>query len=107
MNTTSDERLFAALIYVLSFFTVFLGPLVIWIVKKDQSSFVDYHGREYFNFLISYTIYGLVAGLLTFVLIGFLLLPIVGIAAFIFTIIAAIKAFEGKEYRFPFIFRIL
>jgi len=107
MNTTSDERLFAALIYVLSFFTVFLGPLVIWIIKKDQSSFVDYHGREYFNFLISYTIYGLVAGLLTFVLIGFLLLPIVGIAAFIFTIIAAIKAFEGKEYRFPFIFRIL
>jgi len=107
MNTTSDERLFAALIYVLSFFTVFLGPLVIWIIKKDQSSFVDYHGREYFNFLISYTVYVLVAGVLTFVLIGFLLLPIVGIAGFIFTIIAAIKAFEGKEYRFPFIFRIL
>ena len=107
MNTTSDDRLFAALIYVLSFFTAFLGPLIIWIIKKDQSSFVDYHGREYFNFLISYTIYGLVAGLLTFVLIGFLLLPIVGIAAFIFTIIAAIKAFEGNEYRFPFILRIL
>ena len=107
MNTTSDERLFAALIYVLSFFTVFLGPLVIWIVKKDQSSFVDYHGREYFNFLISYTVYALVAGLLTFVLIGFLLLPIVGVAGFIFTIIAAIKAFEGKEYRFPFVFKIL
>lgn len=107
MNTTSDERLFAALIYVLSFFTVFLGPLVIWIVKKDQSSFVDYHGREYFNFLISYTVYALVAGLLTFVLIGFLLLPIVGVAGFIFTIIAAIKAFEGEEYRFPFVFKIL
>ena len=107
MNTTSDERLFATLIYVLSFFTAFIGPLVIWLVKKDQSPYVDYHGREYLNFLISYTVYGFVAWLLTFVLIGLLLLPIIGIAGFVFTIIAAIKAFDGQEYRFPFIFRVL
>lgn len=47
---TKDERVFAALIYVISFFTAFIGPLVIWLLKKDSSQFVDYHGREYLNF---------------------------------------------------------
>ncbi|WP_110927837.1 DUF4870 domain-containing protein [Bacillus massiliglaciei] len=103
----SDDRLLAVLIYVLSFFTAFIGPLVIWLLKKDSSPFIDYHGREYLNFLISYTVYGIIAGLLTLVLIGFVLAPIVGLAAVVFTIIAAVKAFEGIEYRIPFIFRIL
>jgi len=104
---SNDEKLFAALIYVLSIFTPIIGPLVIWLIKKDQSAFVDYHGRQYFNFAISYAVYGVIAGILVLVLIGTILLPILGIAAFIFTIIAAIKAYEGEEYRIPFIFRIL
>lgn len=102
-----DERLLAALIYVVSFFTAFIGPLIIWLLQKDKSAFIDYHGREYFNFLISYAVYGLIAGLLMFVLVGFILAPLVGIAGFIFTIIGAVKAYDGVEYRFPFIFRIL
>ncbi|WP_082195456.1 DUF4870 domain-containing protein [Bacillus testis] len=102
-----DDRLLAALIYIISFFTVFIGPLLIWLLQKDKSAFIDYHGREYLNFLISYTVYMIVASLLTIVLIGFLILPIIGIAAFIFTIIGAFKAYNGEEYRFPFIFRIL
>ena len=103
---TKDEKLFAVLLYVLSFPTPILGPLVIWLFKKD-SPFIDYHGREYFNFLISYTIYGLIAGLLVIVGIGLLILPILGVAAIVFTIIAAVRAFEGIEYRIPFIFHIL
>jgi len=75
-------------------------------VKKD-SPYIDYHGREYFNFLISYTIYGIIASLLVFVGIGVLILPILGVAAFVFTILAAIRAYEGVEYRIPLIFRIL
>ncbi|RFU60415.1 DUF4870 domain-containing protein [Bacillus sp. V59.32b] len=102
-----DERLLAALIYIASFFTVFIGPLIIWLIKKGDSAFIDYHGREYLNFLISYTIYGIVASLLMFVLIGFLILPILGVVGVIFTIIAAVKAYDGKEYRIPLIFRIL
>lgn len=103
---TKDEKLLAVLLYVLSFPTPLLGPLVIWLIKKD-SPFIDYHGREYFNFLISYTIYGVIAGILSLVVIGWLILPILGVAAVIFTIIAAIRAYEGVEYRIPFIFRIL
>ncbi|MGM9922934.1 MAG: DUF4870 domain-containing protein [Bacillus sp. (in: firmicutes)] len=104
---SKDDRLLAALIYIISFFTAFIGPLIIWLLQKDKSSFIDYHGREYFNFLISYSVYGLISFLLTFVLIGFIIGPIVAVAAFVFTIVGAVKAYEGKEYRIPFIFRIL
>jgi uncharacterized protein len=102
-----DERLFAAGIYVLSIFFPVIAPLVIWLIKKDESSFIDYHCREYFNFLISYTVYFFVSGLLTLILIGFVALAILGVMLFVLTIIAAIKAFEGNEYRFPLIFRLI
>ncbi len=102
-----DDRILATMIYVISFFTTFIGPLVIWLLKKDESEFIDHHGREYFNFLISITIYSIIGGILVLVLVGIFVLIVIGIAAFILTIIAAIKAFEGEYYRFPFIFRIL
>ncbi|MBM4761991.1 DUF4870 domain-containing protein [Bacillus sp. B15-48] len=104
---SNEERLLATAIYAISFFTAFIGPLVIWLVKKDESSYIDYHGREYFNFFISYFVYSVVSGILVVILIGFLLLPIVGLLGVVFTIIGAIKAYEGEEYRIPFIFRIL
>ena len=75
-----DEKFLAMLIYLISFFTVFIGPLIIWLIKKDSSKFIDYHGREYLNFLISYTIYTIVASLTFLILIGFVLVPVVAIA---------------------------
>ncbi|MGD6802976.1 DUF4870 domain-containing protein [Rossellomorea vietnamensis] len=107
MEPTKEERLLAAFIYIISFFTVFIGPLVIWLIKKDESEYIDHHGKEYMNFLISYFIYGLISSLLMLVLVGFILAPIVGLLAFIFTILGAIKAYEGEYYRIPAIFRIL
>jgi len=104
---TKDERLMAALIYILSFFTAFIGPLIIWLIKKDESEFVDFHGKEYFNFLISYAVYGLVSTILMVVLIGFVLAPVVGVLALIFTILGAIRAYEGEHYRIPMVFRLL
>ncbi|MFA8438650.1 DUF4870 domain-containing protein [Pueribacillus sp. YX66] len=103
--SNSDERLLACLIYVTSFFTTIIGPLLIWIIKKDESSFIDYHGKEYFNFFISYTIYIIISSILMLVLIGFVLAAIVGILAFVFTIVAAIKAFNGDHYRIPLAIR--
>ncbi len=103
----SDERLLAAGIYVLSLFFPVLAPLIIWLIKKDESSFIDYHGKEYFNFLISYAVYFFVSGILTIIIIGFVAMAILGVMLFVFTIIAAIKAYEGNEYRFPLIFRLI
>jgi len=104
--SSSDERIFAMLIYVSSFFTTFIGPLVIWLVKKD-SPFVNYHGKEYFNFLISYAIYSFIAWILIFIIIGVIILPIIGIMAFVFTIIAAIKSYEGQAYHIPLTIRFI
>ncbi|WHX98923.1 DUF4870 domain-containing protein [Neobacillus sp. DY30] len=103
----SEERTLGAILYVVSLFFPIIGPLVIWLLKKDESSFINYHGREYFNFFISYTVYSLISGILIFLIVGIFLLWILGIMALIFTIIAAVKAYEGNEYRFPLIFRVI
>lgn len=102
----NEERVLAAAIYVISFFAPVLGPLVIWLLKKDESSFIDYHGKEYFNFIVSYFVYTVISGILTLILIGFIGLWLIGILIVVFTIVAAIKAYEGTEYRIPWIFRI-
>ncbi len=103
----NEERLLAAAIYVISFFAPILGPLVIWLVKREESSFIDFHGKEYFNFMISYFVYTLISGILTIILIGLIGLWLIGILIVVFTIIAAIKAYEGSEYRIPWIFRLI
>ncbi|MFK3936388.1 DUF4870 domain-containing protein [Alkalihalobacillus sp. NPDC078783] len=98
---SSDDRVLAMLIYVSSFFTTIIGPLIIWLVKKDNSPFVDKHGKEYFNFIISYTIYSVVGFITLAILVGFIILPVVGLMWFIFTIVGAVKAYNGEWYRIP------
>ncbi len=84
-----------------------LGPLIIWLIKKDEMPTVDKHGKESLNFQISMTIYGLIASLLIFVFIGFLLVPIVVIAQIIFVVIASIKANNGEFYNYPLTIRFI
>jgi uncharacterized Tic20 family protein len=76
-------------------------PLVIWFLKKDQDSFLNESGREAVNFQISFTIYATIAGLAFFILIGFVLFPIVLIAHIIFTIIGTLKLTKTKRIDTP------
>jgi uncharacterized Tic20 family protein len=107
LNTTSEERLMVMLIYILSFFTSFIGPLIIWLVKREESPFVDRGGKDYFNFLISYIIWTVVSTVLILILIGFVLLPIVAILNLVFTIIAIVKASNGEHYLPPLSIRFI
>ena len=84
-----------------------LGPLIIWQVKKDSLPFAADQGKEALNFHITIAIAAIISGLLTLVLIGFLLLPLVGLAWLIFTIIGAMKANNGEAYRYPFALRLI
>ena len=84
-----------------------LGPLIIWQVKKDSLPFAADQGKEALNFNITIAIAAIISGLLTLVLIGFLLLPLVGLAWLVFTIIAAVKANNGEAYRYPFALRLI
>ncbi len=84
-----------------------IGPLVVWLIKGKEFEFVDEQGKEALNFQISMTVYGLVAGLLCFVFIGFILLFALIIADVVFIIIASMKTNEGESYRYPYIFRLI
>ena len=84
-----------------------LGPLIFWLIKKDESPEVDHHGKEALNFGISYTIYFTVCFMLIFLLVGFFLLPIVSIAYFVLVIMAAVKVSNGEDFRYPYIFRFV
>ncbi len=82
-------------------------PLVIWLVKRSDSPKIDATGKEVLNFQISYTIYSLIAGALCFVLIGFLILPILVLVWLVCIVIAAVKTSNGEPYSYPFTIRFL
>ncbi|MEP7185606.1 MAG: DUF4870 domain-containing protein [Rhodanobacter sp.] len=84
-----------------------LGPLVIWLIKKDTMPLVNDQGKEALNFNITVAIAALVGWILMFVLIGFLVLAAVFVAWLVFVIIATIKANEGVIYRYPFTLRLV
>lgn len=97
----ADARLMATLIYVLSFFTSLIAPLIIWLIKRDESPFVDRAGKNYLNFLLSYLIWITVASITIFIIIGIIILPILLLLNFIFTIVAAVKVYNGEDYLPP------
>ncbi len=84
-----------------------LGPLVVWLIKRDEDPFVDLCGKESLNFQISMTIYMVIAGILILVFIGFFLIIVLMILNIVYTIIAAIKASEGDSYSYPFTIRFI
>jgi uncharacterized Tic20 family protein len=84
-----------------------IGPLVVWVIKKDEYPLVNDQGKEALNFQISMTIYILVSVVLIFVAIGILFLIALALFAIFAIVIASIKASEGKKYRYPLTIRFL
>lgn len=111
---SSEERTWGMLSHLLALsgfigvpFGNVLAPLIIWLVKKDQSQFVADQAKESLNFQISLIIYAIVSGILVLVLIGFLLLGVVFIGGIVLTIIATMKANNGEYYRYPLTIRLI
>jgi len=110
---SKDARTFGMLCHLLAFagFVIplgnIIGPLIIWLLKKDEYPFVDDQGKESLNFQISLLIYLLISGILVIVVIGIVLLIALGIFMIIMVIIATIKANEGQKYRYPLTIRLL
>lgn len=108
-----DARLWGMLVHLagLAGFCFPLGniilTLIFWELKRHEYDFVDRHGKEAMNFQISMSVYGLVAFALTFACIGFLLLPVVAIVDVVLLLIAAVRAHNGMEYRYPLTFRLI
>lgn len=84
-----------------------VGPLIIWLIKKDEIPFVNDQGKESLNFQISMTIYGFVAAIFIFLLIGIPLLVALFVANLVLIVIATIKANQGIPYRYPCTIRFI
>lgn len=102
-----DDKNLSMLAHLLALFTGFLGPLVIYLVKKDDSAYVRAHAVEALNFQISVAIYLIISFLLAFVLIGVILIPAVTILNIVCIILASIKASDGILYRYPLTIRLV
>jgi uncharacterized Tic20 family protein len=112
-EANKDARLWGMLAHLstLSGFVIpmggIIGPLVVWLIKKEEYPFVDDQGKEALNFQISLFIYTIVCVILAFVVIGIFLLLGLLIFDVVVTIIAAMKANSGEPYRYPLCIRII
>ncbi|MDH4017604.1 MAG: DUF4870 domain-containing protein [Actinomycetota bacterium] len=83
------------------------GPAAVWLAKRDESAFVEYHAREALNFQISITLYMAAASLLMFVVIGFVLVPLLVVFDVVVIIVAALRASRGELYEYPLSLRLI
>jgi uncharacterized protein len=84
-----------------------LGPLIVWLAKRDDSPEIDAHGKESLNFQISMLIYNVIAAVFCLVLIGFAFLAVLWVLNAVFVIVASIQASDGKFYRYPITMRFI
>ena len=106
-DVKKDDMNMAMLAHLLAIFTGFLGPLIIWLIKKEESPYVDRHGKEALNFQLTVLLAFIASGILSLACIGLVLMPVVWVVDIIFCIIAAVKASRGEEYRYPLSIRLV
>ena len=109
---TQDEKTMALLAHIGTILANFVGlgfavPLVLMLTKGKESSFVRAHSVESLNFQITVFIAAVVASITICIGIGVVLLPAVGLAALVFSIIAGLKANEGQLYKYPVNIRLV
>ncbi len=78
-----------------------IGPLIVWLVKKEEMPLVAEHGRKSLNFQLTMMIAYIVCFMLMFVVVGVILLPLVALFSLIMVVVSAIKANDGKEVKYP------
>jgi uncharacterized Tic20 family protein len=112
--TVTNVRTWCALCHASALLGVFvhfpghlIPPLIVWLLKRDESPEIDAHGKEAVNFQLSMLIYNVVAAVFCIVLIGFAFLAVLWVLNAIFVIIAAIQASDGKFYRYPMTIRFI
>ncbi len=114
----AEERNWAVATHLASFsgyigipFGHILGPLILWLMKKDSSSFLDEVGKETVNYNISIILWFVAAFVLFFTIIGIplaiLMVIFLSVMDIIVTIMAAVAASNGQQYRYPLTIRFI
>jgi uncharacterized Tic20 family protein len=120
---TTNERIWAVICQLLGLISGgFFITLIIWLVKRKESAFIDVYGKEALNFQLSVLIYSVVAYFITFMIFGlsgqlvrllsastvFILFALCMTIFVLYTVIsAAVKAYRGEMYYYPFIIRFI
>ena len=104
---SKDAINLSLLAHLLIIVSGFIGPLIIWLIKKDEGGYLEAQSKEALNFSLTLVIAWIGCVILSFVAIGFLLFPILFLIAFIMPIIAAVKVSKGESYQYPVALRLL
>ena len=104
---SSDDKNIATVTHLGGTVFSFVPGLLVWILKKDDSAYLADQAKEALNFQITILIASFVAAILMWLLIGFILLPIVWLLNVVFCIIAAISTSKGETYRYPLCLRLI
>lgn len=106
-----DSRLYGMLCHLLALSGIIgiplghiLGPLVMWLVKRDEYPFVEEQGKESLNFQLSFTLYALISGI---TIVGLILWPVIIVVDIVYVVIASVKTNEGVPYRYPLTIRFI
>ena len=102
VETVEGDTTLAALSHASSLVASFLGPLLFLVLADDDGDLVKRNAKNSLNFQIVVFAALVVAGLLTFVFIGILLLPLIGVIDVVLVLIATVKANDGEVYAYPY-----
>jgi uncharacterized Tic20 family protein len=112
-NATPADRTYATFMHLMlpiatfSVLPLVFGPLIMWLIRRQDSPFIDDHGKEALNYNISIFFYLFISALTFLCGIGIVLMPLVWVMALVTSVLAAIAANKGEFYRYPMCIRII
>lgn len=104
---TPDDKNIAVLAHLMGLFLPIVSSLTIWLLAKETSKFGSEQAREALNFQITNLLYFLAAGMLVFILVGFLIMPVLFLFYVISCVVAAHRASKGEFYQYPLTLRLI
>lgn len=102
-GVAQDDKMMAMLAHLLAIVTGFIGPLIIWLIKKDQSKFVAFHAMQALFFHLALNVVMFVLGITVILALA---TPLVWIAGIVFAVIAGLAANRGEWYELPVVGKI-
>lgn len=106
-DVNANDKNIAVLAHIGGIFFSFIPSLIVWLLKKEDSAYLGGQAREALNFQITMIIGYMAAGVLAWVLIGFLLYPILWLINLVLCIMAAMAVSKGESYQYPFALRLI
>lgn len=104
---SNDDKNIATITHIGGTVFSFVPSLIVWILKKDENPYIEDQAKEALNFQITMVLAYMLAGVLSWVLIGLIFFPVIWVLNIVFCIIAAISTSKGETYRYPFCLRLI